>query len=299
MKTKTDKSLPIRSAILLMAAVAVARGTSFIFSKQLLAGGMEPLNLLGVRSLIAFAVLMVFFGRRTNVSVRSDHHNLTAGALLGLVYFLIMTLELNGLKYTTAATASFIENSAVVLVPLAEMLLFSQPITGKALMCCGLSLTGIGFIAAKGFSSGLGIGELLCTAAAFLYTAAIIITDREAKKYDPFVIGILYVGFMGIFGIAGSFVTETPHLPQTGSQWLMMLMLAVICSSFGFAMQPVAQTVISAETAGILTALNPLTTTILGIAVLRETFGLSDIIGAILILGGIILHSKDKHGDRL
>lgn len=31
-----------------MSAVAVARGSSFIFSKQLLTGGMEPLNLLGI-----------------------------------------------------------------------------------------------------------------------------------------------------------------------------------------------------------------------------------------------------------
>lgn len=294
MMIETDKSLSVRSAIFLMSAVAVARGLSFIFSKQLLARGMEPLNLLGVRSLIAFAVLMLFFGRRTIASVRSDYHNLMAGALLGFVYFLIMTLELNGLRHTTAATASFIENSAVVLVPLAEMFVFSQPITGKALMCCGLSMTGIGFIAAKGFSSGLGIGEMLCTAAAVLYTAAIIITDREAKKYDPFVIGILYVGFMGAFGIAGSFITETPHLPQTANQWMMILMLAVICSSFGFAMQPVAQKVISAETAGILTALNPLTTTILGIVVLREAFGISDIIGAILILAGITLHNMNN-----
>ena len=133
MMNKTDKSLPIRSAILLMAAVAVARGMSFIFSKQLLAGGMEPFNLLGVRSLIAFAVLMAFFGRRVIASVGCNHHNLTAGMLLGFVYFLIMTLELNGLRYTTAATASFIENSAVVLVPLAEMLVFSRPITSVAL----------------------------------------------------------------------------------------------------------------------------------------------------------------------
>ena len=84
MMNKTDKSLSIKSAVFLMSAVAVARGSSFIFSKQLLAGGMEPLNLLGVRSLIAFSVLMMFFGRRTIESIRSDHHNLTAGALTAL-----------------------------------------------------------------------------------------------------------------------------------------------------------------------------------------------------------------------
>ncbi len=36
------------------------------------------------------------------------------------------------------------------------------------------------------------------------------------------------------------------------------------------------------------------TTTILGIVVLREVFGLSDIIGAILILGGIALHRNES-----
>lgn len=290
--------LSMRSAVILMAAVSVARGSSFIFSKQLLAGGMEPLNLLGVRSLIAFAVLMLFFWRRVIESVRADHHNLTAGILIGFVYFLVMTLELNGLKHTNAATASFLENSAIVLVPLGEMIIFRRLLTGKALMCCALSLTGIGFIAAKGFVRGLGTGEFLCIAAAVLYTAAIIITDRAAKKYDPFVVGILYVGAMGAFGQAGSFATETPHLPQTGSQWLMILMLAVVCSSFGFAMQPVAQKTISSETAGILIALNPLTTAVLGITVLRETFGMNDIIGATLIIGGIALHNMPEGREK-
>ena len=56
MSNKKSGSLSARSAILLMAAVSVARGSSFLFSQQLLET-IEPLNLLGIRSLIAFAVL--------------------------------------------------------------------------------------------------------------------------------------------------------------------------------------------------------------------------------------------------
>lgn len=282
-----------------MAAVSIARGSSFIFSKQLLADGMGPLNLLGVRSLIAFAVLMVFFGSRVIHAVREEYHNLTAGVMLGSVYFLLMALELNGLRYTTTATASFIENSAVVLVPLAEAGLHRKAPSFVTVLCGVLSLTGIGFIAGGGLSGGIGIGELLCTIAALLYTAAIILTDRKAKKYDPFVIGILYVGFMGVFGMAGSFITETPHLPQNGMQWFQMLMLAIVCSSFGFALQPVAQKTISSETAGLLTALNPLTTAALGAAVLGESFTIMDSIGAILILAGIVIHNVLPQQERV
>ena len=280
----------MKSAVLLMAAVAVARGSSFMFSKQLLET-MEPLNLLGVRSLLAFAVLMVFFGKRVVKAVKEEPGTLRAGALIGFTYFIVMVLELNGLRYTTTATASFIENSAVVLVPIAEAILLRKAPSAKTMLCCALGLAGIGFIAARGFSSGIGIGEILCIIVAFVYTAAIIQTDREAKRYDAFVIGILYVGFMGLFGMAGSFIAETPHLPQTMSQWGMMLMLAVVCSSFGFAMQPVAQRTISSETAGLMTAINPLTTAVLGAVVLHEPFGILSIIGAVLIIAAIIIHN--------
>ena len=273
-----------------MAAVSIARGSSFMFSKQLL-DTMEPLNLLGVRSLLAFAVLMVFFGGRVVRAVREDPGTLKAGALIGFTYFIVMVGELNGLKYTTTATASFIENSAVVLVPIAESILLRRAPSGRTMLCCALGLTGIGFIAARGFSNGVGVGEILCITVAFVYTAAIIQTDREAKRHDAFVVGILYVGFMGLFGMIGSFIAETPHLPQTASQWGMLLMLAVVCSSFGFAMQPVAQRTISSETTGLMTAINPLTTAVLGSLILHEPFGLSSFIGAALIIIAIILHN--------
>ena len=278
------------SAILLMAAVAVARGSSFIFSKQLLQN-MDPLNLLGVRSLLAFGVLMIFFGKRVAVAIREDRGNLTAGALLGSMYFLIMTLELNALRSAAAANASFIENSAVVLVPLAEAMLLKRLPHCVTVISSGLALAGIGCITAGGLQGGTWTAQLMLITAACLYTSAIIVTDRQAKKHDPFAVGILYVGFMGLFGMIGSFITEAPHLPQTGRDWIHMLLLALLCSAFGFAMQPVAQRTISSETAGLLTALNPLTTAVLGALILHEVFGAAGFIGAALIITGVMIHN--------
>lgn len=210
------------------------------------------------------------------------------------MFFLIMTLELNGLKHTTASTASFIENSAVVLVPLFEAVILWRRPDGVTIVCAVFCLAGVGSIAMGDLSGRIGIGELMCMMAALLYTGAIIVMDREAKRCDAFTVGILYVGFMGLFGMIGSFAAEAPHFPQTPSEWVLLLMLAVICSSFGFAMQPVAQRTISSETAGVLTALNPLTTAVLGTVVLTEPFGINSIIGAILILAGVVIHNTQK-----
>lgn len=273
-----------------MAAVGVARGSSFIFSKQLLID-MEPLTLLAVRSVLAFAVLMMLFGKRVVSAVMEEPRNIRAGAVIGIAYFLVMIFELYGLKYTTSATASLIEHSAIVWVPLAEAVLRRRAPGWITMTCCLLSLTGLAFVASGGYGQGIGLGEFLCILAAFSYTAAIILTDTQSKKYDAFVIGILYIGFMGAFAAVGSLVIEDTHLPQAPEQWVMLMMLVLICSCFGFTMQPVAQKFLSAETSGLFTAINPLTASVLGTLVLNEPFGLYKWIGAILIIGGILLHS--------
>ena len=70
---------------------------------------------------------------------------------------------------------------------------------------------------------------------------------------------------------------------------VLLLGLTLLCTAFGFTMQPVAQKPISSETAGIIGALNPLTTAILGWLLLGEMLGASGILGAVLIISGILL----------
>ena len=288
-KKKINTSLSVRSACFLMAAVAMSRGSSFLLSKQLL-GDMEPLNLLGLRFLIAFLVLFAIFFKKTCVTIRKNPRILAAALLLGGTYFLCMAAELIGLQYTTASTCSFLENSAIVIVPLFEAILLRRLPSAKILTSTVITLTGIGLIVLCGNGHmGIGIGEVLCMIAALMYTFAIIITDRLSKKYEPMTLGILYVGVIGLAGIMVSFFTESPHLPSSGSGWMLLLGLALLCSCFGFTMQPVAQKPLTAEKAGIICALNPLTTAILGFIILGDPFGPLKVLGAVLIIGGILL----------
>lgn len=294
----SDRQISFRTGCILMASLSVARGASFLFSKYLLSS-MEPLNLLGIRFLIAFAVLFLLFSRKVISDVKANPRIVAVSLLLGIVYFICMAAELTGLKYTTAATCSFLENSAIVIVPIAEAFLLRRFPKPVVLISAVITFIGIGLIifnnSAAGVSSGipfissLGLGELLCIIAALTYAAAIIITDRVSGIYDPLTFGIIYVGFMGAFGMIASFVTETPHLPQSGTQWALLLILAVICTAFGFALQPVAQKPLTSESAGIICAVNPLTTAVMGWLFMGDALGLTGIVGAALIITGIVL----------
>lgn len=320
LKTEENRlQLSVRAGLLLMAAITIARGTSFLMSKSLLTG-MEPLNLLGLRFLLAFLILFVLFFRRILRTIRDQPGVLLGALLLGGTYFVCMAAELIGLQYTTASTCSFLENSAIVMVPLIEAILLRRAPRPVILASTIVTFVGIGLIVLLGSAGGaaeaeaanaaastgagsripgIGLGELLCMVAALTFAFAIIITDRLSKKYEPMTLGILYVGFMGAMGMIASFIVEQPALPASGSQWLLLLGLAVICSAFGFTMQPMAQKPLSAETTGILFALNPLTTAILGWLLLGEALGTAGILGAVLILAGILLPNlKPGTGSR-
>ena len=133
-----------------------------------------------------------------------------------------------------------------------------------------------------GFTWGLLAG--LC------YAAAIIITERLSHGSNSTLgIGIVQVGTMGVLSFLAMLLTETPQLPQSGSQWLMLAMLIIVCTGFGFTLQPMAQSHVSAARAGLFCAVSPAIAALLGITVLGEPFGTLDVLGLVLILASIVM----------
>ena len=82
---------------------------------------------------------------------------------------------------------------------------------------------------------------------------------------------------------------ETPRLPQTGMEWGMVLALAIVCTGFGFTLQPVAQSHTSAERAGLFCALSPACATLFGAVLLHEKITLLGAAGILLILASLLL----------
>lgn len=133
-----------------------------------------------------------------------------------------------------------------------------------------------------GFTWGLLAG--LC------YAAAIIVTERLSHGSTTTLgIGIVQVGTMGVLSFLAMLLTETPQLPQSGSQWLMLAMLIIVCTGFGFTLQPMAQSHVSAARAGLFCAVSPAIAALLGVTVLGEPFGTLDVLGLVLILASIVM----------
>ena len=277
----------VNPAEFLLAGVIVARSTSLLLSKALLTT-MSPLNILSVRFCLAFVILCAIFFNRMK---RMDLRTLLMGMAIGGAFSAMMAAELFALKHTLASTTSFLENTAIVIVPLMEALLHKRLLCKRALLCAGLTLIGVGALTLRSGRFSFGLGEGLCILSAMLYALAIILTDRLSKKGDPMLIGIAQVGFIGLFTTVASFIFEAPKLPSCASEWLPILGLALVCSCFGFTLQPVAQRRIPSERASQFCALNPLSTAAMSAVLLHEKMGVMGAVGAALILGSIMLES--------
>ena len=115
-------------ARVLLAAVFIARGTSFLFSKQLLTN-LSPMSILAVRFLLAFLVLALIFNKKIR---QLDHKSLKGGIILGLLYTVCMIFEMYGLRLIDSGVSSLIENMAILFVPLyVAVLTVINPLTAS------------------------------------------------------------------------------------------------------------------------------------------------------------------------
>ena len=274
-----------KRAELLLACVIIARSTSFVFNKLGL-GTMSAFNLLAVRFLLAFVLLaLVFHKRLRHVSRRT----ILRGAALGGLFFLVMSGEMFSLRTVDSGTVSLLENMAILFVPLLESAIHRRLPRPVTLVSAAVALVGVALLTSAGGSFRIGTGECIALCAAVLYACAIITTDRFAHRDDALVLGILQVGFLGLYALIGSLSFESPRLPQTGSEWGIVLMLAIVCTGFGYTLQPVAQSHTSAQRAGLFCALSPMFATIFGAVLLKERITVWSGVGILLILGSILL----------
>lgn len=280
-------NLSVHGATMMMAALVIARGSSFMFSKLLL-NDMGPLSLLGIRFLLAFIIIFAIFFRHIKKAIAKDPGVIRVSIILGGINFLCMASELIGLQYTTSSVCAFIENSAIVIVPVMEAVLLCRFPSWKVVGCSVITMSGIGLITVGSGFNGLGIGELLCMIAALTFAMAIIINGRSSRVHDAITFGLLNVGVMGAMAIVAAFIFEEPSLPATTEQWMMLMLLVLVCTCLGFVFQPVAQSRISIQLAGVMFGLNPLTAAVLGWIFMGEVLGTAGIIGGILIVAGIV-----------
>ena len=280
-----------RYEVLLIAVIA-ARASSFIFTKMLMER-MESFNILSVRFLISFAVLCLIFLRRFRGMTKQT---LNAGIAVGLANFLMMAFEMLALETAATSFVSLVEHTAIIIVPTVDALLKRRMPTRMEIICPILAMAGVTCILLQ--ESRISVGMIFALLAALSYSASIILMDRmTGDRSDAVMTGVLQIGVMGMLSLIPALTMEHFRLPSGAQEWSFLAVEIIVCTIFGFTLQPLAQEHVPVDRTGVICAVNPAVAALLGATVLHEKLGPLALLGLVLILLGIMLphlHLKNR-----
>ena len=137
----------------------------------------------------------------------------------------------------------------------------------------------------------LGKGVLM---GAFFYAIYILVLDKIAKKDDTLLISIIQLGVASLLGTICMLLFETPSLPKTPVQWGAVICLGLICSAYGFIVQPIAQKYAAPERIGLIFSLEPVFSAILSYIFLHEILEVQGYVGAAMIFLSVLLSEVVK-----
>lgn len=281
-------------AKLFSASVPLAWGMSYLFM-ALGASEIPAIELVALRCGLAFLALVLIFNRhlKKTFSWKLMGYSAFAGTLLFAVFYFLIV----GVIDTSASTAGFLASTTVVIVPIIRATWTRKLPDLKTIIAIFIVLLGV-FLLTGADLSQLNFGAVMCLASAALYAIYIILSKCFVEKVDAMSLGIWQLGFSSLYALVGTLLFETPVLPHTGKVWMAILGLALVCSAYGWVMQTVVQSYISAEFTSIMFSLEPIFTAIFAFLFFGERLAGLSYLGTLLIFLGVLIviyqPKKDK-----
>lgn len=241
----------------------------------------------GVLGCIFLLALMTATGKRISLpDIRTNAWVLAiSGAAIGINWILLF----EAYRHTTVAIATICYYLAPAFVTLGSPLV-GEKLTAKKLGCIGVAMVGMVFVSGvlQGSQNGSLLGVLLGVGAAVFYASVILLN----KKLSP--IGA-YDKTLCQLGAAS--IVVAPYILLSGGisfaemsmlSWVMLAVVGIVHTGIAYALYFGGIRDVNAQTAAILSYLDPVLSIILSALILREQLDVFSILGAVLILGSAL-----------
>lgn len=263
--------------------VTIIWGWSFVAVHEILAT-MASSTFTAYRFLSASAFLaLLIFPSLKKITGRE----LLGGTTAGLVLFLAMILQTEGLRFTSPSNTSFITGLAVIFtLPIAYFVLRIKPSLQQILGAL-LATVGLAFVTVQNFT--IQFGDLLVLGASVLFAVHIVILSHISKGTHSGRLTLIQLLVVGVFGLIWSLVTGEFSIPVSVDSWGAILIVGIAATAFGFYVQTKAQIQSPPSRIALILVLEPVFGGLFGYWLAGDRLTLFNLFGASLILIGIII----------
>ena len=272
-------------------------GATFVIVKEAL-NDISSMAFVAVRFLIASIILLPFILKK-NITKENSY----AGIMLGILLFLGFAAQTVGLKYTSATKSGFLTGTAVIMIPLLQVVIEKRPPTKGVIIGTIIVLIGISFLSSGGSSilnlfsdigSNFNLGDGLTIICALFFALYIIYLDIKSVKYDFWVLlflqivttAILSIIFLFLFSFTG---IETIRVNLSNNLIMAVLYTAIFATLITTALQTKYQKNVTPAKAGIIFSFEPIFAAIFAFFILGEKITNFGYLGSVLIILGLLV----------
>ncbi|MDG5750273.1 DMT family transporter [Qipengyuania sp. XHP0211] len=279
---------------LALLAASVLWGASFLATKI----GMEstgPLGFVALRYLMATVAFALVLPRATRGIGATE---MVAGIVVAATASIAYGAQAYALQTTDTGRVAFLSALYVPLVPVLQLLFFRQ--RGAAGIWIGVVLACLGVAIMSGLSPAditLSYGDTLSIVGAVAIAVEVVILGYYVRRADPLRIAFVMMVTTTLLCAAFALATGEPMPVASPTLFWVVVGYGIATAYIQFAMSW-AQAQVDSSRAAIIYALEPVFGGLFGYAA-GEIFGLSDVVGALVILAGVIIASLPRLVDRL
>ena len=195
------------------------------------------------------------------------------------------------IQMTTVANSTLLANVAPVFVVLGGWLLFRTRVTGTYLIGLAAAMTGVFILsrASLSLSQDHFIGDLLGILTAVFYAAYQMSVERLRKRFSTVTIMKYAIPVSALVMLPVALASGEDLLPVTLAGWGFLIALAAGPQVFGQGLIAWALAHLPVAFTSVSLLVQPVTAALVAWALFGEHIGLQQGIGAVIVLGGIML----------
>lgn len=286
-----------------MALMVVAFwGSSFAFTKQLITV-LTPTEIMFIRFAIAYVSMWLVYPRTHRpVSAKAEGKLVLLGVLGGSLYF---WTENTALAYTQASNVSLVVTTAPILTALlAHWFTRDEKFHVRLFAGFVVAMAGVFLVIFNGqFTLQLNFtGDLLAMAAALSWAFYTILLKKESAQYNGVFLTrkVFFYAMLTMTPLMATDQFAFAHLALLGRMEVLLplLFLGLVCSTACYVCWNQVVAHLGAVKANNFVYLNPLVAMVVSVLFLHETITVYMLIGAGLILGGVMISEKKPRKPR-
>lgn len=254
-------------------------GATFVVVKSAMEV-VDPLAFVGWRFLVGAAALLLLHVP-TSRGVWRD------GAVAGLWLFAGYALQTGGLTLTGATNSALLTGLYVVFTPLLAAVARRRAPSPWAIVGVVLAFVGTALLSIRSDLT-FETGDLLTIGCAVAFAGHIVSVSRRAARHPVIAFTTTQLVTTAVLGLVLSLVFEGPGIPDRGG-WPAIVMTGLGVSAVAYLLQVWAQHRVGPSRTAIMLTLEPVFAVAAAAVVLGERLTASGWLGAIVILGAILL----------